>query len=187
MELKFGLVCSKRKRRLKREEAHRKRYKTPEDNAMRQKLRGKPAEESSAREDSSRPATPLQDRVSETESEGLSQDEADPTAGIVTCLWVRYGGFGGREVRRGTPQHRIRLLRSKGSSWRRSADLLQINNPLSLPTFIIYRSLVHTAQHLLAIDIFFLLRKGKPSIPTIATTRLGCVLRPHSPRNFSRA
>lgn len=67
------------------EEAHRKRFKSPEDNAMRQKLRGRPAEGGGpAPEDSSCPATPLQDRVSETESErGLSDAEEDPNAGTV--------------------------------------------------------------------------------------------------------
>jgi len=49
---------------------------------MRQKLRGRPAEEGSAPEDGSRPVSPLQDRVSETESEGLDTEE-DPNAGAM--------------------------------------------------------------------------------------------------------
>ena len=49
---------------------------------MRQKLRGRPAEGGgSVPEDSSRPATPLQDRVAETESEGGLSDNEDPNAG----------------------------------------------------------------------------------------------------------
>ena len=67
---------SKRKRRA--EEAMQKRFQAPEDNEMRQKLRGSAQQaDMSATEDDSRAQTPNRERTSETES--ITGDETDPT------------------------------------------------------------------------------------------------------------
>ena len=68
-----------RKRR-KAEEAQQKRFRMPEDTEMRQKLRGSTLQASlPVTEDDSRAPSPIRGQSSETES--LSDEESDPTAG----------------------------------------------------------------------------------------------------------